>query len=896
MTLWSRVSSWLRATVRRSRVESEMDAELRFHMEAYAEDLVRGGVPREAALRRARLEFGGIENTKEECREARGVHFAETLLQDVRYGVRTMRRAPGFTLTAVLALALGMGANTAIFSVVNAVLLRPLPYEKPDRLMQVWHTPPQKSFPGMPIFTVSPANFLDWRTQNHSFEGMAAYGFGRYTITGSGHPKTLRVVAATHGLLAILHAQPLLGRGFLDGEYESGHEHEVLLSYGLWRSYFAGNPDIVGKNIQLNGQAFTVVGVMRAEFDFPVSGDPDARAQMWKPMAWTDHERAVRDNRNYGVIARLKDGVTLKQAQAELDAISNRLAQDYPNDDKGWGAIAISMRDDLVSDVRPALLILQGAVALVLLIACANVANLMLARALSRRKEVAVRTALGATRRRLLQQALSETLLLAVAGGMLGLVFAHYGVILIVKFLAQRLPRSNEIALDGWVLAFTLGISLLTGFAAGLLPALRMAKADLHEALKQGLGRTAVDSGGSRTRNVLVVSEVALSLMLLIGAGLLIRSLWVLQHVNPGFDPSRVVTMAVSVPPGKFAEPQQQIGYFGRVLERVRSLPGVQSAGLIDSLPLSGDGSHQPISVEGRPPAPMADLPEVDVRLISPGYMGAMHIPLLNGRDVDDSDVAGRPGAVLISESMAKSFWPNEDAVGKHLTLYFFPDLPRVVVGVVADVKMTAMNETQPAPTLYFPLAQLSPVRGAAWRSIPMSLAVRTGSAPLSVLPAITGAIRETDGDVPLLNIRTMDDSVSASLSPERFAMLLLGAFAGLALLLAVVGIYSVMSYSVSRRTNEIGIRVALGASRGDVLLLVVRQAMLLALIGSAIGIAGGLSLSRLMASQLYGVGPTDPITFVAVAALLMLVSLAASYLPARRAMRVEPTAALRYE
>jgi putative ABC transport system permease protein len=896
MTLWSRVSSWLRATVRRSRVESEMDAELRFHMEAYAEDLVRGGVPREAALRRARLEFGGIENTKEECREARGVHFAETLLQDVRYGVRTMRRAPGFTLTAVLALALGMGANTAIFSVVNAVLLRPLPYEKPDRLMQVWHTPPQKSFPGMPIFTVSPANFLDWRTQNHSFEGMAAYGFGRYTITGSGHPETLRVVAATHGLLAILHAQPLLGRGFLDGEYESGHEHEVLLSYGLWRSYFAGNPDIVGKNIQLNGQAFTVVGVMGAEFDFPVSGDPDARAQMWKPMAWTDHERAVRDNRNYGVIARLKDGVTLKQAQAELDAISNRLAQDYPNDDKGWGAIAISMRDDLVSDVRPALLILQGAVALVLLIACANVANLMLARALSRRKEVAVRTALGATRRRLLQQALSETLLLAVAGGMLGLVFAHYGVILIVKFLAQRLPRSNEIALDGWVLAFTLGISLLTGFAAGLLPALRMAKADLHEALKQGLGRTAVDSGGSRTRNVLVVSEVALSLMLLIGAGLLIRSLWVLQHVNPGFDPSRVVTMAVSVPPGKFAEPQQQIGYFGRVLERVRSLPGVQSAGLIDSLPLSGDGSHQPISVEGRPPAPMADLPEVDVRLISPGYMGAMHIPLLNGRDVDDSDVAGRPGAVLISESMAKSFWPNEDAVGKHLTLYFFPDLPRVVVGVVADVKMTAMNETQPAPTLYFPLAQLSPVRGAAWRSIPMSLAVRTGSAPLSVLPAITGAIRETDGDVPLLNIRTMDDSVSASLSPERFAMLLLGAFAGLALLLAVVGIYSVMSYSVSRRTNEIGIRVALGASRGDVLLLVVRQAMLLALIGSAIGIAGGLSLSRLMASQLYGVGPTDPITFVAVAALLMLVSLAASYLPARRAMRVEPTAALRYE
>jgi putative ABC transport system permease protein len=896
MTLGSRLRSWLRMIVQRSRMEREMDAELRFHMEAYAEDLVRSGVPRQEALRRARLEFGGIENAKEECREALGVHFAETLLQDLRYGLRTMLHAPGFTLTAVLALALGIGANTAIFSVVNAVLLRPLPYGQPDRLLQVWHTPPQKSFPGMPIFTVSPANFLDWRTQNHSFEGMAAYGFGRYTITGSGHPETLRVVAATNGLLSILHAQPLLGRRFLDGEYEPGHEHEVLLSYGLWHSYFAGNPDVVGKNIQLNGQSFAVVGVMGPGFDFPISSDPDARAQMWKPLAWTDQERAVRDNRNYGVIARLRDKVTLPQAQAELDAISNGLAQEYPSDNKGWGAIAIPMRDDLVSDVRPALLILLGAVALVLLIACANVANLMLARALSRRKEVAVRTALGATRRRLLQQAFSETLLLAVAGGTLGLVFAHYGVILIVKFLAQQLPRSNQIALDGWVLAFALGISLLTGFAAGLLPALRMAKADLNEALKQGLGRTTADSGGSRTRNVLVVSEVALSLMLLIGAGLLIRSLWALHHVNPGFDPNRVVTMAVSVPPGKFAEPTQQLAYFGEVLERVRTLPGVQSAGLIDNLPLSGDGSHQPISLQGRPPAPMAELPEVDVRLVSPGYMSAMHIPLLSGRDVDDSDVAGRPGAVVISESMAKSFWPNEDAIGKHLTLYFFPDVPRVIVGVVADVKMNAMNETQPVPTLYFPLAQFSAPRHTKWRSIPMSLAVRTNAPPLSMIPAITASIRGIDSEVPLLNIRTMDDSVSASLSPARFTMLLLGAFAGLALLLTVVGIYSVMSYSVSRRTNEIGIRVALGASRGDVLLLIVRQALLLALLGSAIGIAGAFALSRLMASQLYGVRPTDPITFVTVAALLMIVSLTASYIPARRAMRVDLMIALRYE
>jgi putative ABC transport system permease protein len=423
-----------------------------------------------------------------------------------------------------------------------------------------------------------------------------------------------------------------------------------------------------------------------------------------------------------------------------------------------------------------------------------------------------------------------------------------------------------------------------------------MAKADLNQALKQGLGRTAADSSGSRMRDLLVVSEVALSLMLLIGAGLLIRSLWVLHNVNPGFDAHGVVTMNVSIPVNKFTEPAQQIGYFARVLDRVRNLPGAQSAGLIDSLPLSEDGSHQPISLEGRPAAPMADLPEVEVRLISPGYMDAMHIPLLRGRELDNSDVAGRVGTVLISESMAKFFWPQEDPIGKRLTLYFFPELTRVVVGVVADVKISALNETQPQATLYLPLAQISTARGESWRSFGMKLAVRTNAAPRSAAPALAAAVREIDADVPLLNIRTMDDSVSASLSQARFTMLLLGAFAGLALLLAVMGIYSVMSYAVSRRTNEIGIRLALGASRGDVLVLIVRQALLLALLGSVIGMAGALSLSRLMASQLYGVRPTDPATFVAVAALLMIVSLAASYFLAQRAMRVDSILALRYE
>lgn len=886
----------LRSLFRRQAVDQELDEELQYHVDLRTEENVAKGMSQREARRAARIELGGLEQVKEEVRAVREGAWLDALLRDVRFALRMSWKNPGFTVAAILTLALGIGANTAIFSVVNAVLLRPLPFDEPDKLVQIWHTPPQTSFRGIPKFAVSPANFLDWRSQSHTFEGMSAYGFGRYTLTGTGHPEPIRMVAATNGLFSILHSEPLLGRGFLEGEDQPGRDHEVVLSYGVWRSYFGANPDVVGKKIQLNAQAFTVVGVMAPGFEFPISADPDARPQMWKPLAWTDRDRAIRDNHNYGVVARLKPGVRLKQAQAELDTISDRLAQDHPSDDKGWGAIAIPLREDLVGDVRPALLILLGAVTFVLLIACANVANLVLVRMLSRYKEVAVRTALGATRRRLLQQALSETILLALAGGVLGLVFAHYGVILIVKFLAQRLPRSTEIGLDGWVLAFTLGVSLLTGLAAGLLPALRMAKADVNQALKQGLGRTASDSGASGTRNVLVVSEVALSLMLLIGAGLLIRSLWALHNVNPGFDPNHVVAMEVSIPSAKFAGPEEQVRYFDRVLDRVRALPGVQTAGLIDSLPLTDSGSHQPISVEGRPAAPMADLPEVNVRLVSPGYVSAMHIPLLRGRDIDDSDVEGQPGAVLISQSMAKLFWPNEDPIGKRLTLYFFPNPTRVIVGVVADVKLYAMNEGQPEATLYFPLAQLSPPQGEEWNSFGMTLAIRTNVAPLSIVSAVTNGLYQLDAEVPLLNIRTMDDSVSASLSPERFTVLLLAAFAGLALLLAVVGIYSVMSYSVARRTNEIGIRVALGASRTDVLLLVARQAIALALVGSAIGIAGALLLSRLMTSQMYGVQPTDPTTLTLALLLIMTVALSASYIPARRAMRVDPMVALRHE
>jgi predicted permease len=817
------------------------------------------------------------------------------LWQDVRYGLRLLAKNPGFSALVIFTLALGIGANTAIFSVVNAVLLRPLPFEEPDRLVQIWHTPPQASFPGITTFAVSPANFLDWRARSQAFEGMSAYGFGQYTLTGTGHPEAVRMVAVTSGFFSILRAQPLLGRAFLAEEDSPGRDHEVVLSYNLWRSRFGADRDIVGKNIALNEHAFTVIGVMGPNFEFPISTDPTYSPQMWKPLGWTDQDRAIRDNHNYAVVARLKTGVTLQQARAELDSVSNQLAQQYPGDDKGWGATAIRLREDLVGDVRPALLILLGAVALVLLIACANVANLLLAKAMSRRKEIAIRVAMGASRPRLLQQGISETVLMALAGGALGLVFAHFGVILIVRFLAQRLPRSAEIGLDAWVFTFALGVSLLSGIAVGLVSALRFAKNDVSESLKQGLGRTSSDSGGTRTRNILVVSEVALSLMLLIGAGLLIRSLSVLRHVNPGFDPSRLLTLEVAIPSTKFAEPMQQVRYFDRVLDQVRGLPGVQSAGLIDSLPLSG-GSHQPVSVEGRPVVPMADQPEVDVRLISPGYISAMHIALLSGRDIDPSDVQGRPGAVLISQSFAKLFWPNENPIGKHLTLYFFRDLPRVVVGVVADVKLDALNETRPTPALYTPLAQVAPTTGGTWRSFGMNLAVRTNADPLSVVSRVTNSIREVDAEVPLLNLQTMEDSVSASLSPQRFTMLLLVAFAGTALLLAAAGIYGVMAYMVTRRTREIGVRMALGAAAGDVLRLVIGQGLWTTAIGVAIGIGGAIALTRTMQSLLFGVSTTDPMTLAGVVLLLAAVSVFACWIPARRATKVDPLVALRYE
>jgi putative ABC transport system permease protein len=811
------------------------------------------------------------------------------LMRNLKFAFRLLRKSPGFALVAVLIMALGIGANTAIFSVVHAVLLEPLPFHDADRLVQIWHVPPQKSFPGMTRFAVSAANFLDWQKQNHVFQNMALYSFTRYDITGSGKPEAITASPVSSDFFSVLGVQPLHGRTFLPDEDNPGKNHEVVLSYKFWQTHYAADPGVVGKSINFDGEPYTIVGVMG-----PKMTKPDL-AQVWTPLGLTPKEASVRGEHHFLSIARLKPGATLAQAQAEMNAISERLEVAYPDDDKGWGAFVHSLREETVGEVRPALLMMLGAVAFVLLIACANVANLILARTFARRKEIAIRSAIGATRSRIVQQLLSESLVISLCGGVLGLVGAHFGIALLTKVFAAELPRMGDIGLNGPVLAFTFALSVATGILSGLLPAWSMTKGDVNEALKQGLGRTDADGGTSKTRSALVVVEVALSLVLLIGAGLMLRSLWKLQTVDPGFDERNVLTLALLVNKQQFTNPGQESQFFDAVLQRVRSLPGVESAGAIDDLPLTG-GSSQPVAIEGHPLVALSEQPEVSVRVVTPGYVRSMHIPLLQGRDISGSDTSDSAPVVIISEAMAKQFWPHESPIGHHLKLSFFPDKDREIVGVVGDVKMHGLDSPAGTATLYWPLAQTSGSSTAAWRSSPLFLTVRTGTAPQSLTSAITAVVHDVNKDVPVDNVITLEDFVGETLTQHSFNMQLLAVFGLLALVLCAIGIYSVLAYSVRRGMREIGLRIAFGATLSDVARLVIVQGMKPTLTGIAVGLIAALALGRIVTSMIYGVSSRDLVTFFGVTVLLIVVSFAASLIPALRATRVDPLTVLRDE
>jgi putative ABC transport system permease protein len=798
-----------------------------------------------------------------------------TLKQDLRYGVRMLLKNPGFAIVAVIALALGIGANAAIFSVVNTVLLRSLPYDDPDRLMVLR----ENKLPEFPEFSVSPGNFLDWQKENTTFEKLAAINGTAYNLVGDAEPERLRGARVSAGLFEMLGANPAQGRTFLDDEDQPGHDNVAILSSSLWKRRFGSDPNVVGQAITLSATSYTVIGVMPPAFQFP-----DRETDVWTPIAFNARQAQQHGAHYISVIGRLKPGVTQEQAATEMDAIAGRLAEQYPDTNTGWRVNVLPMQESEVRDIKSALLVLLGAVALVLLIACANVANLLLARATARQKEIAIRTALGASRRRIAQQLLTESILLALAGGGVGLLLAVWGIGSLLKLAPQELPRVRDVTLDLRVLGFTLVVTLLTGVIFGLVPALQASRPNLNETLKEG-GR-GTTGGHHRVRGTLVITEVALALLLLVGAGLLIRSFYRLQQVTPGFNSKNALAVTVSLPGKKYPQDDQQSGFFAQLLDRVATLPGVVAVGATQSLPIQGDYVLA-FNIQGRPPNGPGQEPNTNYYAVSPDYFKAMGIPLLRGRVFTEQDKKDSPRVAVINEELAKKFFPDEDPIGKRINVTNGPERFREIVGIVGDVKQYGLAQPTTMQT-YEPYLQ-TPFSG-------MTLVVRADGNPAALTGAIRSEVLAIDKEQPVSRIRPLEQVVSESVAKQRFLMLLLGIFASVALVLAAVGLYGVMSYSVNQRTHEIGIRAALGAQRKDVLKLVVGQGMALALSGAGIGLTASFALTRLMTSLLFGVSATDPLTFAGIALLLTIVALLACYLPARRAMKVDPMIALRYE
>lgn len=880
----------INALRRRDEVINDIDREMKLHVELQTEENIRRGMSPGEAREHAVRSFGNEAKLRDAAYDVRGGGLFETLAQDIRFGTRVLLKHKAFTFIAVLTLALGIGANTAIYSVVNELLLRPLPYRDAERLVMLWEVTPE----GRHQNTTSRANFRSWRDQATSFQHVAAFTDQRVNLTDAGEPEELTVQLATIDLFKVLGVEPLLGRTFLAEDGEQGKPPVTVLSYGLWQRRFGGQQDIVGRQITLNGKPATVVGVMPATFQFHVkqragTGRPP---ELWSPLSMPPPSANIAGERGrfLATVGRLKDGVTNDFAGAELRTIAARLSDEVPQFNKNYSAEVLPLREQFFGNVRRPLWLMLGAVGFVLLIACANVANLLLSLATSREKEIALRAALGARRIRIVRQLLTESLLLALLGSALGLGLAWLGIQALNALSPRDLVSFQSVGLNVSVLVWTLALSMLTGVIFGMAPALHISRLNLNDSLKDGGKAESAQAGGSRRlRSGLVVAEVALAVVLLASAGLLIKSFLHLQQVDRGFNSNNVLTAVVRLPGSRYQEDPQVVAFFNRAMDRVRSLPSVQSVGIVNYLPFYGGlGSATGFTIQGRPLPLPGQEPSTDVRVADSGYFQAFGIPILHGRNFSDVENREARHVVLINEAMARKHFGSENPIGQRIDVAMFegPN-PTEVIGVVGNVRYESLVE-EVEPTVYFPHPELA-------YSF-MTFVIQTSGDPSAIAPALQREIRALDPNQPVSDVRTMNQVMAESVSRAKFNTMLLTLFAGLAMVLSAVGIFGVMNYSVALRTREIGLRLAIGAQPRQVLVLVLKQGLLLTVIGVGLGLGASMALTRLMSGLLFGVAPIDPTTFVAISLLLLLVSLFACYLPARRAMRIDPLTALRYE